>query len=330
MDETTRSGPASGHIEDAPAAADDPSPTPKPARRGIGPATLVMACAVTAVAGAGLALAAQSFVDGFTGVSARLASLENRLTAPVGAGAAAAPTGAVAVASADPAMPAGAQPGYLLQRIEALQLQTAELSRQLSTASTAAQLAQVEGRVDTLAAEIPAVASILESGRAARAGLALAAADQAGRTSGPFVEAWQGLAAVLPDDPNVQALKVHAATGAPGRSDLAAAWARIRTAVLASANRATPAGGVLGAVERTLASHVTISRVGDATDPGALVLAADEAIRRGDLNAAVERLSRLDGAPARAVAPFLVQARARLEIDARLQAVRTRLAAAAG
>jgi hypothetical protein len=298
------------------------------ATSGVRAGTLALACVATAIVGAGLALGGQKLISSFTGVDGRVAALETRVenlkTSPANPAAAGMPG-----FSANSNMAGGytIDPAYLLQRIEALQIRNEELSRRLDAAGTAAEVASIKTELAQLASEIPAAQSILTASKAATGAYSLAALQDIARSGGGFEPALAALAATLPNDANVLALAPFSAQGAPTKAQLFETWTAARASILEAAVSQDANPGFWGDVSRTLAPYVTVSRTDVPDQPQGVALKAGQKMDQGDLKGAVAELSRLSGPAADAGASWLRRARARLEIDTRLEAIRTNIAA---
>jgi len=90
------------------------------------------------------------------------------------------------------------------------------------------------------------------------------------------------------------------------------------------AGSSTGEAGWVGTVKDSLSSLVTVRR----TDPNKItndldraIAVAEAALQMGDLKAAVEPLSTLQGKPAEAVAAWLGDANARLDVEAALESL---------
>ena len=148
--------------------------------------------------------------------------------------------------------------------------------------------------------------------------LGLAALSEAASRPGPFEAERAALARVWPDQSDLQALQSIAQAGAPTAVELAERFPgdAIREA----------AGGtqrLWGLVE------VRPAEGADGTGPSAIAAQAERRLARGDLAGAVAAVEELEGAPAEAAADWLRDARARLEIERRLDGLRTALSQAA-
>jgi hypothetical protein len=121
------------------------------------------------------------------------------------------------------------------------------------------------------------------------------------------------------------ALAPLAKKGAPTRDELRDQYAKIELDLVRAARVGNTGGGVWGQMQASLAQFVVVRRVDDRDTSNDAVEAASAKIKANDLEGAVAKLSTLKGDSARVVAPWLEKAKARVEIDARLAAIRTQL-----
>ena len=187
-------------------------------------------------------------------------------------------------------------------------------------------MAALSGDLKTLQGQFDDVAKGAKTATdAARAAYAVSAATDASRSSGPFEQAYGALKAVLPEDRDVAALAALAKKGAPTRDELADDYARIELDMIRASRASAAGGGMWGQVQASMAQFVVVRRVDERNDTGDLVEDASRRVRANDLEGAVARLSKVDGAAGRLIAPWLEKAKARVEIDQRLASIRTQL-----
>jgi hypothetical protein len=186
-------------------------------------------------------------------------------------------------------------------------------------AAIAAQVQRLQADTDTIRAQSESAAI------AARAAFAVAAASEAARASGPFEQAFATLETILPGDPNIVALAPLARAGAPSRQELKEQFAAMEDDVVRAARISGSGAGFWGRVQAFLAQFVTIQRTGEGDTPVGMVERASGRLASDDIAGAVAELSRLTGPAAQVAGPWVQRARARLEIDARLAAIRAEL-----
>ncbi|MDA0340597.1 MAG: mitofilin family membrane protein [Proteobacteria bacterium] len=183
-------------------------------------------------------------------------------------------------------------------------------------------------RIAGLDAQIKQLGAALDEDTPARdrAALVLLSVSQlAVATSGPrpYLTQLDALRSVAGGEARLaqplEQLAAHAATGVSTLALLRVEFSETSKAAIRSRDVGSPEG-VLGQTLSRVASLVTIRKVdslGADTVDGALA-ATDAALGLGDLASAVAILEALDGAPGEAVAGWLSDARARLEVDGAL------------
>lgn len=186
-------------------------------------------------------------------------------------------------------------------------------------AALAAQVARLQADTDGIRAQSESAAV------AARAAFAVAAASEAARASGSFEQAYATLETILPGNANIVALAPYARVGAPSRQDLKEQFASLEDDIVRAARISASGAGFWGRVQAFLSQFVTIQRTGEGETPVGMVERASGRLSNDDVAGAVAELSRLTGPAAQVAGPWVQRARARLEIDARLAAIRQEL-----
>jgi hypothetical protein len=156
----------------------------------------------------------------------------------------------------------------------------------------------------------------------AAAALAFASLQEAALSGRPFVTEAVDAQGYFGESEDMAALAALAEAGAPTPPDLAASF---RSATRAAREAEAPAGGgFVDQLGRAVAGLVTVRRL-DAPETdsvGDVIVRAQRRLERNDLAGAAAELERLEGAPGQAVEVWVAQARARVEINARLEALR--------
>ncbi|WP_420430129.1 hypothetical protein [Hyphobacterium sp.] len=185
-----------------------------------------------------------------------------------------------------------------------------EIETRLAALETAVQseFEALTSRIATLEADSD------DGGRqlAARA-LALTALIERARTAQPFETERAVLARVWPDLPQNDLLFMQSRSGVPDRDTIAETFPREALEDAIGTNRV-----FFGLIE------LRPSRGSDVS-PQAHLLLIEERLAEGDLAGAVFLTTELDDAPRLAAQGWLIQAQARLELDALLTALRTEL-----
>jgi uroporphyrinogen-III synthase len=185
--------------------------------------------------------------------------------------------------------------------------------------------AALSSKLDGIEVELTKLGTAISNTRSdsEQAGAFLIAANQlalASSRSGGFSAELEA-AAVSGSDigsntaPAIETLKALSG-GVPSRTVLRDRYPSVATAIM-DAGLVGSSDSFLGAALRNVAALVSVRRTtttgGDSLDE--LVTSAENAIRAGDLQAAVDTLSRLEGDPAAAAADWLAAAQSRLAVD---------------
>jgi len=227
---------------------------------------------------------------------------------------------------AEAATASGGDPANTAARVFAIQAGLRDVQTQLQTIPSSTQIAGLTSEVQRMQQALPAIeANSRSAAEAARAAFAVAAAAEASRSSGPFEQAYASLQALLPNDPNVVALAPLARTGAPTRNELRDRFLDIEVDIIRAARQSQAGAGFWGRIQAALAQWVTVRRRGEGDTPAGVVERAEARLAADDLAGAIQELSRLSGPAAQVAAPWLRDARKRLDIDTRLAAIRTEL-----
>jgi hypothetical protein len=131
---------------------------------------------------------------------------------------------------------------------------------------------------------------------------------------------------MLPNNPDVAALAPLAQSGAPTRMELRDRFSALEVSILRAAAQSRAGAGLWGRLQAAAADWITVRRVGEGDTPAGVVERAAQRLAVDDLQGAISEASRLTGAAGQVAAPWLEQARRRLEIDVRLAAIRAELA----
>jgi hypothetical protein len=164
---------------------------------------------------------------------------------------------------------------------------------------------------------------------AAAEALAAAALSTAAQGSAPFDQDVAAYERLAPGDPDLRALAPLAVQGAPSRAALAAALPDL-AGQAAEAAHAPPARASFARRLWAAISKVVILRRVDPAAPGVdgALTRAEDAAAAGDLAAAVRELDSLPRTARAPLADWLAAAQRRIEIDARIEALRARALAA--
>lgn len=234
--------------------------------------------------------------------------------------------GAVQGLQAQPQVPA-----RLVQEVETLAAQVAELRKTAADSSAVLRLAD---RLDRVEAEL----RDLQSRRTSASALLLAVGllREAVNHAMPFEAELRAVRTLAPQDAELaqalEDLKPRAAAGIPTRMVLAERFQALAPALVRSDLMPSGQSWWRDTVNR-LSSLLTVRREdGEAagTSPAAVVARTEAALRRSDLAGAVAQAEALSGSAAETVAPWLADARARLAADKALSTLTAHVVAAVG
>jgi hypothetical protein len=236
----------------------------------------------------------------------RFAELEQRLQAP-------APNGAAGGQSADEVRQLSRRVDQIAQSVQQVQAGGGQLS------ALAQELAQLRERTAALAEQVARRRD--DETRAQALALAAAQVRAAVQTSGPYRTEVEALKAFEPQDPRLVqamgALDAHAATGVPTAARLAERFGQISGDIVRAGSVGEDGSWTDRALSR-VTSLVSIRRPAEQAEgdgASAIVSRAEARLDEGDLAAAVEELSGLQGPALETAGPWLADARARLAVD---------------
>lgn len=228
---------------------------------------------------------------------------------------------------AHPAAPAVARPAAAAP-VASIDARLADIQARLAAAPPAAPAGAPLSApgIDALADRV----ARLEAGQqrlmdAASGALAAAALTQAAQGSRPFAGELGALEAALPDSLDVRALRPLAETGAPTAAALAAEYPEFAARAAVSARARASGEGLFARIAQALAAIVTVRRVDrlDGSGADAVLARAQRRVGDGDLAGADVELNALSSAGREAMEPWRKAARRRVEIERRVQAIRS-------
>ncbi|MGE5548257.1 MAG: COG4223 family protein [Solirubrobacterales bacterium] len=222
-------------------------------------------------------------------------------------------------------------PARMVEQVDALALQVADLKR---TAADAAAVLRLADRVEKTEAEMRDIKS-----RRTSAGALLLAVGQlreAVNAAMPFDAEWRAVRALAPQDAEVTAaldtIRARAAAGIPTRLVLAERFESLAPELVRAETLPETRSWWRDTLHR-VSTLVTVRREdGNAAGqgPAAITARAQARLATGDLAGAVSQVEQLGGAPAEAAAAWLADAQARLAADAATGALTAHVVAALG
>jgi len=209
--------------------------------------------------------------------------------------------------------------------------QAAEIASIATRINALSEAVRAQGRaIDQLSTSTSVLARHVTGVRApsgfaasgAAAALSFASLQDAALSGRPFATEFASADEYFSESPDMIALGEFAETGAPTPADLAASFRAVASAAR-DAER-PQGGGFVDRLGRMVTGLVTVRRLdAPATDSAAdVVVRAQRRISNNDLSGAADEFDRLNGASAEAVSQWVAEARARVEIEDRLEALR--------
>ena len=212
----------------------------------------------------------------------------------------------------------------------ALQARVAQLQRELEEARAGAAAGREAGARDAAEQALSARLDRIEAAerrinRAAAAAVAAAALADAAQTSRPFSGELAALERLTPDSSQVAGLRILAEQGAPTRAALAAEFSDVAAKAKASARLPARGSSFLDRLWAGLGSLISVRRIDDFTGQSvdAVLARAERHATEGDLEGALNEMRALPPGAQRATADWRERARRRVEIEARIAALRT-------
>ncbi len=165
-----------------------------------------------------------------------------------------------------------------------------------------------------------------QNARRSALAVALANLTRAAYTGQSFATELEAVESLVADDPSMPSLKAYAENGILSLETLQAQFGDVARDVVRAWHMAGHEG-VLGRLWANLLATVTVRPVGDVEGdtPPAVVARAEMRLAEDNLAAAMEELTVLTGEPAAAVAPWLAQAQARLNLDGLIRELNTQV-----
>jgi hypothetical protein len=208
------------------------------------------------------------------------------------------------------------------EAVAQLQDSLATLDERVASLEQGSNLEDMTGRIARLEQEISNIreqrTELIEQAQSATA-LGRAHAALAGRIAAgaPFADELEAVAAALPGAPGLENLRPLAADGVPTIPDLRARLADIAAGLPSEEPDNATADGFLQTMRERLEGMVTVRRA-DEADWSAVLARADEALQRGDIEAAVADVEQVSAAAPDEIEAWLADARARRQAEAGL------------
>lgn len=216
--------------------------------------------------------------------------------------------------------PLRAELAGLAGRITAMETRLAALD---PTGAGGAVIASLQADIATLKVLVDQLQSRTSAAPPPGLTMAVLALTEAGNGSAAFLPEFEAIRAAAPDLPGLAALEPLARIGVPTRTQLDQRFATLQPAVDAMVLDAESEGGIAGWFRRLMASLVRVERAdaAEGTGPKAALARAQQRMDEGDLAGALREVDTIVPMPD-PVRTWANGARARLELEARLAALR--------
>ncbi|MCK8781301.1 hypothetical protein M0654_15060 [Rhizobium sp. NTR19] len=218
---------------------------------------------------------------------------------------------------------AGNESGGNEEVVNALRQELAQLKSQVEASQGNA--AELQQRVDAAEAKLNDPGPEQQAARAVAAAALKAAIDR----GGSFEAELQTYANVAGDDAAVADLRDFATSGVPSRDDLQREFSAAADAMLEASAQPDPDQGVASRLFSSAMSVVKVRRVGDVEGdtPDAAVARMEDAVRKGDLQAAAREWDKLPEPAKAASQEYKKKLDARLQVETLVDGALTRAVA---
>lgn len=148
--------------------------------------------------------------------------------------------------------------------------------------------------------------------------IAVTALKSAIDRGGPYLAELDALASIAPDDPAVEGLRPHAATGVQSRADLVRRFSQTADAALAAIHQPDPNEGIGQRLLSSALSVVKVRPVGnvEGSTPEAIVARMEDKLQNGDLKGASLEWDTLPDAAKAASSGFNELLKTRIDVEA--------------
>lgn len=147
--------------------------------------------------------------------------------------------------------------------------------------------------------------------------IAITALKSATERGGPFMAELDALASITPDDPAVERLRPHAATGIASRAELVRKFGDVADAILAAIHQPDPNEGIGQRLLSSALSVVKVRPVGnvEGTTPEAILARMEDKLQNGDLKGAALEWESLPAQGKAVSTDYVSTLKTRIEIE---------------
>jgi hypothetical protein len=205
-------------------------------------------------------------------------------------------------------------------RVTAMETRLAALD---PTGSGGAVIAGLQADIASLKSMVSALQQQVAAAPSPAVTFAMVNLAEAANRSTPFLTEYETLRAAMPNTPEVAGLEAFARSGVPTRALLQERFSVLGPALAASAESQAKEGGFMVWLRSLFSDMVKVKPAAsvDGTSNEAILARAKTKLDQGDLSASVEEVSTITNPPTQ-VREWLNNARARLNLESRIAAVR--------
>lgn len=208
-------------------------------------------------------------------------------------------------------------------RLSALETRPAPVAPEAAPAAPPVDLTPLQSRLDALTTRLDAVEAHPPADpktEAAARVIAVTALRQAATGSGPFANELAAVSALGTEDTEIAALQPLAATGAPSRADLIAAFPAVADQIRIAAAKVDPGASLIDRLTASAGSLVSVKPSGPMAGPSATAVVSrmEAAVKDGNLAEALREGDGLDAIARAPLADWAAKAGQRITIDTAL------------
>lgn len=213
--------------------------------------------------------------------------------------------------------------GPIESRLSALETRPAPVAPEAAPAAPPVDLTPLQSRLDALTTRLDAVEAHPPADpktEAAARVIAVTALRQAATGSGPFANELAAVSALGTEDTEIAALQPLAATGAPSRAELIAAFPAVADQIRIAAAKVDPGASLIDRLTASAGSLVSVKPSGPMAGPSATAVVSrmEAAVKDGNLAEALREGDGLDAIARAPLADWAAKAGQRIAIDTAL------------
>ncbi|MCX5518917.1 mitofilin family membrane protein [Kaistia defluvii] len=213
--------------------------------------------------------------------------------------------------------------GPIESRLSALETRPAPVAPEAAPAAPPVDLTPLQSRLDALTTRLDAVEAHPPADpktEAAARVIAVTALRQAASGSGPFANELAAVSALGTEDTEIAALQPLAATGAPSKADLIAAFPAVADQIRIAAAKVDPGASLIDRLTASAGSLVSVKPSGPMAGPSATAVVSrmEAAVKDGNLAEALREGDGLDAIARAPLADWAAKAGQRIAIDTAL------------